>query len=84
MSTAGSLFLNFSKNGSRGVEGCSAAEGAFGTSWGGESTRSRRLWTLIGLVGEEAIPAACEVGVMFGDILALGEGNPANTGDFCE
>ena len=83
MSTAGSLFLNFSKNGSRGVAGGSAA-GALGTSCGGETMRSRRLSALIGLVGEEAIPAACVVGVMFGDILALGEGSPAKTGDFWE
>ena len=87
VSTAGNLFLNFSKNGRRGVAGASA-EATFGGTSGGETTRSRRLETLMGLVGDEAIRAAGVVGVMLGDMRALGEGGsasgPARMGDFWE
>ncbi len=47
--------------------------------------RSRKLWTLTGLVGGDAtLGPAGIVGVMFGDIRAPGEGIPADMGDFCE
>ncbi len=82
VSTAGSLFLNFSKNGRRGVDGGSTAEGTLGGSWGGDSTRSRRSEALIGLVGEDAMPAVWCVGVMFGDL--PGDAGSLSPGDFCE
>lgn len=83
VSTAGSLFLNFSKKGKRGVEGGSApAEGTLGGSWGGDRTRSRRSDALIGLVGDDAIPAVWFVGVMLGDL--PGDAGSLSPGDFCE